>query len=195
MQKGNDENNGLRGAVALAHFFLRQYLRPGDRAVDATCGNGHDTLLLAGLVGPTGKVWGFDIQPEALGATGARLAAAGCRGWVELIGAGHERLADYVQEPVRTVVFNLGYLPGGDKGVITRPPSTLAALDRSLQLLTPGGIVVIVIYPGHPGGAEEAAAVEGWGARLPVEKYSVWCSRQLNRAATAPYLLVIEKLA
>lgn len=195
MQKGNDKNIGLRGAVALAHFFLRQYLRPGDRAVDATCGNGHDTLLLAELVGPTGKVWGFDIQPEALGATGARLTAAGCSERVELMGGGHERLVDYVQEPVRAVVFNLGYLPGGDKGVITRPPSTLAALGQALQLLTPGGIVVVVIYPGHPGGAEEADAVEGWGARLPADQYPVWCSRQLNRSATAPYLLVIEKLA
>ncbi len=186
--------NSVRNAVQLAHFFLRQYLRSGDRAVDATCGNGHDTLLLAGLVGPTGKVWGFDIQPKALQATGARVAEAGCRERVELIEAGHEQLADHVQEPVRAVVFNLGYLPGGDKEVITRSPSTLSALDQALQLLAPGGIVVIVIYPGHPGGAEEADAVEGWGARLPAEQYAVWCSRQLNRASTAPYLLIIEKL-
>jgi len=195
MQKGKGENNGLRGAVALAHFFLRQYLRPGARAVDATCGNGHDTLLLAELVGPTGRVWGFDIQPEALQATGARLAVSGCRERVELIGSGHERLADYVQESVRAVVFNLGYLPGGDKAVITRPSSTLSALDQALQLLAPGGVIVVVIYPGHPGGAEEAAAVEEWGARLAPEQYAVWCSHQLNRAATASYLLVIEKLA
>lgn len=193
MRKRECKSNGLRGAVALSHFFLGERVQPGDRVVDATCGNGHDTLFLAGLVGSTGKVRAFDIQEQALAATRGLLAAHGLLERVELVQAGHERLAELVQEPQRAIIFNLGYLPGGDKGVVTRTPTTLTALDAALGLLAPAGFLLVVIYTGHPGAGEEEEAVLAWGARLDPACFSVWTSRQLNRPPTAPYLLVVEK--
>jgi len=187
------EKESLRGAVALSRFFLRERLRPGDRVADATCGNGRDTLLLARLVGPAGKVWAFDLQEEALTKTRTLLAAAGCLAQTELLAVGHERLAEFVPEPLRAVVFNLGYLPGGDKGFVTRPEQTLAALDQATSLLLPGGIITIGIYTGHPGGAAEGESVEKWGAALVPGEFNVWQSRQPNRPPTAPYLLLVEK--
>jgi len=183
----------LRGAVALAHYLLSRRVGPGDRVVDATCGNGNDTLLLARLVGEEGRVWAFDIQEEALRATARLLDEAGCRQQVELCAMGHERLAELVAEPLRAVVFNLGYLPGGDKGCVTRPETTVAALEAASQLIAPGGCLLVALYPGHPGGAEECAAVEEWGRALPPHLFNVWLHRQLNRPATAPYLLQAEK--
>jgi len=183
----------LRGATPLSHLFLRERVRPGDRVVDATCGNGRDTLLLAHLVGPSGRVWGFDIQESALVATAALLEDAGCRDRVELVPAGHEHLAKYVSGPLNAVIFNLGYLPGGDKTWVTRPRETVAALAQGADLLAPGGRICIVIYAGHPGGAEEAEAVDSWVAGLSPKEYHVWCCRQMNRSATAPYLLLIDK--
>jgi ubiquinone/menaquinone biosynthesis C-methylase UbiE len=188
------EKESLRGAVALSHFFLRGRVRPGDRVADATCGNGHDTLLLARLVGPAGKVWAFDLQEEALAKTRKVLAEAGCLAQTELLAAGHERLAEFAQESLRAVVFNLGYLPGGDKGFVTRPEQTLAALDQAKRLLLPGGIITICVYTGHPGGAEEGEAVETWASALAAEEFNVWRSRQLNRPPTAPYLVLVEKV-
>ncbi|AVX30466.1 MULTISPECIES: class I SAM-dependent methyltransferase [unclassified Carboxydocella] len=182
----------LAGAVALSHFWLAQVVRPGDRAVDATCGNGHDTQYLAELVGENGKVWAFDVQETAISNTKERLEAAGLAARVELIPDGHQHLKRYVSEPVKAVVFNLGYLPGSDKRVITLAETTLNALQQAVELLLPGGIIAIAIYTGHAGGEEEAREVESWAAALP-RCYNVWSQRLLNRSQTAPYLLLVEK--
>lgn len=183
----------LRGAVPLCHLFLRERVQLGDRVVDATCGNGNDTLLLAQLVGPTGKVWAFDTQEAAIMATDAALREAGCREWVEMVQEGHERLTEFVSGPVRAVVFNLGYLPGGDKGFVTRPDSTRAALVQAESLIGPGGLVLIVVYTGHPGGDEEWDAVRTWAEALAPWEFNVWQARQLNRSEAAPFLVVVEK--
>lgn len=184
----------LRGGVLLSHLFLKERVRPGDRVADATCGNGHDTLFLARLVGEGGKVWAFDIQEDALANTRMLLSEAGCLARVDLIAAGHERFADFVGEPLKAAVFNLGYLPGGDKRVVTRPDETIAALDQAAGLIIPGGVITVCIYTGHPGGAEEGEAVEKWAASLPTAGFNVWLSRQINRPSSAPYLLLVEKV-
>lgn len=186
-------SKGLRGAASLSHLFLRERVRPGDRVVDTTCGNGRDTLLLAELVGPEGWVWAFDVQEGALAQTRALLAGAGCLGRAELVAAGHERLAEFILEPLRAAVFNLGYLPGGDREFVTRPENTAAALRQAAGLLLPGGIITVCVYTGHPGGPEEGRGVEDWAAGLSPGQFNVWTSRQLNRPATAPYLVLVEK--
>lgn len=183
----------LRGAVQFCHFFLRQRVRPGDRVVDATCGNGYDTLLLAQLVGPTGRVWAFDVQAKALDATRTLLAEHNCLAQVQLVATGHERLAEVIGEHLRAAVFNLGYLPGGDKGVITSCDSTLAGLMQAAKLLAPGGIISVCIYTGHAGGVEEERTIVEWAACFDPACFNVWVSRQLNRPAIAPYLLLVER--
>lgn len=179
--------------MPLSHFFLRERLKSGDRAVDATCGNGHDTLFLARLVGPEGKVWAFDVQEGALAATEERLAEAGCRERVALVHGGHERLAEVVTEPVRAVVFNLGFLPGAPRETVTTPATTLAGLEQAAALLLPEGIIVVAVYTGHPGGAEEGDAVEAWAAGLSPGRFNVWRCRQANRSGAAPSLIVVER--
>ncbi len=183
----------LRGAVSLAHYFLSDLLRPGDRVVDATCGNGNDTLLLARLVGEDGRVWAFDIQPEALEVTSLLLSEHGCRSQVLLTEMGHERLSDVVNEPLRAVVFNLGFLPKGERECITLPETTVAALGQAANLLQLGGLLLAAVYPGHAGGDIESLAVEQWAAALHPAHFNVWKHRQMNRSAAAPYLLMAER--
>lgn len=180
--------------MPLSHYFLRQTVQPGDLALDATCGNGQDTLLLAGLVGEGGKVWGFDVQQQAISATRALLEREGRQESVELIEAGHERLAEYVPSGLSAAVFNLGYLPGGDSALVTSPDNTVAALEQAASLLKKGGIITVALYTGHDGGPEEAASVERWGASLAPRDFNVWCSRQLNRPPVAPYLVLVERI-
>ena len=183
----------LRNAVALSHQFLRQRVHSGDRVVDATCGNGHDTLFLAGLVGAAGKVLAFDVQEQALKSARLLLEQNCCLDRVHLVHAGHEQLAAHVTDPIQAVIFNLGYQPGSDKSCITRAETTLVALGQAVSLLLPGGLLVIVVYPGHEGGADEAAAVEGWTDALSPKIFSAWCSRQVNRSSAAPHVIVVEK--
>jgi SAM-dependent methyltransferase len=185
---------GLSGAVGFSHLFLRRVVLPGDRVIDATCGRGRDTLFLAELVGNSGEVWAFDVQEEALAETAERVREAGCAPWVHLLHAGHECLSEYVHNPVRAVIFNLGYLPGNSAGVVTQPQTTLSALDQALQLLLPGGVIVLAVYTGHPGGEEEAASIGDWARTLPPRAFNVWKSQQPNRSDTAPYVLVVEKM-
>nr|WP_274600762.1 class I SAM-dependent methyltransferase [Ectothiorhodospira mobilis] len=149
---------------------------------------------MAGAVGATGRVWAFDVQPPALEATAQRLQAAGLAQRVHLIQAGHEHLADHLPPEARgrlaAVLFNLGYLPGGDHSRITRPETTLAALEAALAWLHPRGVVSVLAYRGHDGGKAEYEALQAWLARrTPV----VRCLHRESPAAHAPVLLLLER--
>lgn len=171
-------------------------LSPGDFAVDGTVGNGHDTVMLAAAVGPSGRVFGFDIQAPALAATREQLRSVGLADRVVLFEAGHERLAELLPSEVkgklRIAVFNLGYLPGGDKSLVTCMETTLAALCQAWEWLATGGLLLVTLYPGHPGGDEETAAVQAWAAGLDPRQARVVLRHSLNRRQ-APQVLAIEK--
>lgn len=185
----------LRGPVPLSHLTLRRFVRPGDTVIDATCGNGNDTLLLAELVGPEGKVWAFDIQEEAISQTARRVANAGMAERVALVGAGHENMREHVNGRVTAVLFNLGYLPGSDRTVITHPATTGAALEQSLGFLEPGGIVAVTVYPGHNGGRDERRTVDGWATQLDHRAFHAWRMGQVNVTVDAPYFILVQKTA
>lgn len=182
----------LRGPVVLTHLLLRHYVLPGSQLVDATCGNGKDTLILAELTGTDGHVWAFDIQETALQRTAARLAEAGLSQQVSLLHASHERIQELVPAPVQAIVFNLGWLPGAPRTITTTPSTTLTALTCTLPLLAPGGLVLITCYPGHAGGDDETTAVLEWCSSLPPRNYCVWQMGQLNVATKAPFCLLIQ---
>ncbi len=161
-----------RRLTELVHERLATIVRLGDTVVDATSGNGHDTLALAKLVGQAGRVYAFDIQESALTATAARLADVGLQN-VVLIHDSHANLANHVAAPISAVIFNLGYLPGGDHSLTTHADSTVRALAIACELLKPNGIVSILAYVGHPGGIEEAEAVDQFCGRLDPDRFSV----------------------
>jgi len=163
--------------------------------VDATAGNGWDTLFLARLVGPDGRVYAFDIQQAALDETAALLRKNKLLERVDLIHAGHEAMASYVKEPVAAVMFNLGYLPGGDHSIVTRPESTLRGLAAALQLLKPGGLATLVLYPGHAEGKKEKEALLEYCCGLDASTFGVVHARLLNREKPPPELLLVKKFS
>ena len=182
----------LENILPFARNLLRGRLKNGDAALDGTAGNGHDTLLLAQCVGSGGKVWAFDVQPQALRQTSCRLKEAGVR--AELVCDGHEKLADYVDRPLAAAVFNFGWLPGGDKSHTTQPATSIAALSAAVSLLEENGLLTAVLYPGHEAGWIEAQAVEEWAAALPQQQFAVLKYGFTNRQNRPPYLMAIEKL-
>jgi predicted methyltransferase len=183
----------LPGILAFAHGLLRAALQPGDRALDATAGNGHDTLLLAQCVGESGSVYAFDVQESALAATQSRLQQAGLLSRVTLVADSHANLRHHVALGLQAAIFNLGYLPGSCKTVTTHAASTLAALEQTLDLLLPGGIVVLMVYCAHPGGNEESDAVLGWAQALDPRRAVAVRYGLVNQDGSPPYVLALEK--
>lgn len=187
---------GFLSVLSMAHKWIEERAGSGDIVVDATAGGGVDTLALAKLVGPKGVVYAFDIQQEALDRTRDRLAAAEAHRQVQLHLMDHasmtEAIAPAHRGQISAIMFNLGFLPGGDPAVITQPATTIGALQAAMTLLRPGGIITCVLYPGHPGGDTEAAAVEAWAAALPQSEGQAVLYRQPQRSA-APYLIAVER--
>lgn len=183
--------------IHLAHQMIRGVVRSGDVVVDATLGNGHDALFLAGLVGESGCVIGFDVQSAAIEASRERMEAEGV-GHYDFHHMGHEHMEGVIgdeQLPVSVVMFNLGYLPNADKEIITREDTTLVALDSALGLLRVGGVISVMCYPGHEGGDTESEAVSEWARRLPRGAFRVACYGLHNAPNDPPFLLLVEKLS
>ncbi|HEY1048644.1 MAG TPA: class I SAM-dependent methyltransferase [Prosthecobacter sp.] len=184
---------GLPSSVLWAQLMLKDRLRPGDIVVDATMGNGHDTLFLTECVSPGGHVHAFDVQAAALEETRKRVPAE----MTTLYHAGHEtmraNLPAEVQGKVSAVMFNLGYLPGANKAVITRTETTMIAVREALEVLKPGGLLTIAMYPGHEGGAEEGRHLAAWAAELEPRRFEVQHLRPVNRNAAPPELWIVWK--
>lgn len=187
----------MQSVLDVSHTLATGSLSPGSVAVDATIGNGHDTLVLARAVGAEGRVFGFDVQAEALEQTRDRLESAAQRQQVELYQVGHEamdrRVPTALHGEVGAVMFNLGYLPGSNAQLTTTPDTTIPALASALRLLRPGGRITVVIYTGHEGGAEEAEAVDAWAEELSQEQFQVLSYRFLNQRNHPPRLVAVEK--
>lgn len=185
----------LQNALQFSHILLEQTVKTNDTVIDATVGNGHDTLKLARLVGDEGKVYGFDIQKLAIESAQNKLEKANLMKPVELLCKGHEHIADLPLEvgSVSTVVFNLGYLPSGDKQLITLPETTLKAIDSSLPLLKKDGLISLMIYHGHEGGKQEKDAVTDYVSQLSQKEFNVLRYGFINQKNNPPFLIVIEK--
>ena len=148
------------------HDYLSVQLKPGDNAIDATAGNGHDTAQMACLVGLKGHIIAIDIQESAIESTRKRLSNNNCLRQTQLLTGEHSKVLQVLcsthTRKISAIVFNLGYLPGSDKSIQTIPATTLRALDASRQLLRPNGILLVTAYRGHYGGQTEADCVAEW---------------------------------
>ena len=172
--------------------FLAPHIIPGGVAVDFTMGNGNDTLWLSELVGEQGRVYAFDIQPEAVARTEERLKKEARFSNYRLICASHHLADQYVSTPICAGIFNLGFLPGGDKGITTLRETTLPAVRRALSMLDSKGALLIAVYPGHEEGRLEGEALQEMLACLSSKEYSVSLLKLIN-AADCPFFYLIEK--
>lgn len=179
----------MKKPLELAHDFLAEIISKEDIVVDATMGNGYDTLFLARLAK---QVYAFDIQEQALEKTSLRLQEAGLAN-VKLLLQGHETVDQFVTE-VKAAIFNLGYLPSADKNIITKPQTTIEALEKLCRMLIKGGRIAVMIYYGHEGGDIERDAVMDFVSQLPQQEYTATIYRTLNQINNPPFLVMIEKL-
>ena len=188
-------SNALR-ITDLVWTFLKPVIRPGDTVMDATAGNGNDTLGLAECVGEQGKVFSFDIQKIAIEKTGDLLLKNGLSRQVELILDDHSHFEKYLKKAgfssIKAVVINLGYLPGGSRDLVTKTETSLKLLEKCLQYLEDDGMITVCLYPGHPEGQKEALALLAWAEGLN-SPFIAHHFRTLNRNQP-PSLLIIQKM-
>jgi predicted methyltransferase len=180
-----------------AKILLEKAVKSGDIVVDATLGNGHDTLFLAKLVGESGRVYGFDVQEEAIAASKTRLHKEGLLEGAVLFHQGHETLAENIPTihhgKITGAIFNLGYLPGSDKTIVTKPETTIAAVNQLLEIMAPEGVIVLVIYHGHNEGALERDALLNFCCKINQKTAHVMRYQFINQQNNPPFIVAIEK--
>lgn len=180
-----------------AKKLLEMTITSGDVVVDATLGNGHDTLFMAQLVGETGTVYGFDVQEEAISSSIERLNQHGLADRVTIFHKGHEHLSNLIHAEhhgkVKAAIFNLGYLPGSDKSVVTKPETTISAMEQLLEIMVPEGLIILVIYHGHAEGAVERDALLTYCQNIDQKKAHVLQYRFINQQNNPPFIVAIEK--
>jgi len=186
----------LKGIINFSHHLLEESVEKGETVIDATCGNGNDTLFLSKLVGEKGQVLAFDIQEQAI-QNAEQLITDHQRGNVSFILDSHAHASDYVSPEMKGkmggAIFNLGYLPKGDKKIITQGHSTITAIDTMLHLLKKNGLIVIVVYHGHEGGKEEKETILKHISNLDQKHYQVLRYGFINQKNNPPFILAIQK--
>ncbi|MEH7124160.1 class I SAM-dependent methyltransferase [Bacillus sp. JJ1773] len=187
----------LEGVLPFARKLLEKAVGSGDFAVDATLGNGHDTLFLAKLVEDSGHVFGFDIQEEAILSTKKRIEEQQLSDRVTLFHNGHEHILSSISAEnhgkIKGAIFNLGYLPGGNKSIVTVPDTTISAIEQLLEIMAPEGIIVLVVYHGHEEGAIERDALLQFVKQLDQKKAHVLQYQFINQKNNPPFIVAIEK--
>ncbi len=173
--------------------YLEKTLEPGDIVIDATVGNGCDTITLLNLIDPGGKLYGFDIQEKAINVTKRKINQMFPHANYQLIHDSHENLHKHINEKVDLIIFNLGFLPGGDKTITTQSTSTITAVNAGLSLLKNKGSMIIAIYPGHEEGFIEKQALFKSLASLEQKKYDVSSFQFVNQINDPPLVLIIQK--
>ena len=188
-----------------AHKFIEEQVKPGDICIDATAGNGNDTEFLCRLVGTTGRVYAFDIQKEALEHTASRLRENGLEERATLLLCGHEYLKETIEkerkkqeeqggkEEISCVVFNFGYLPGGDHNLATTYRTSIEAIGKGLGILKHGGMMSLCIYSGGDTGFEEKEKILEYVKALPGKEYTVVVNEYYNRKNCPPMPVFIFK--
>ncbi len=181
-----------QNALKLAHAYWKEHIRPGDVCVDATAGRGKDTALLCELAGPAGQIYAFDVQPEAVKSTQALLEREGYADQAQVILDSHENMTQYVGS-AKCVIFNFGYLPGGNHAVFTKKESSIAAIEAALSIITEDGFVSLCIYYGGDSGFEEKDALMEYLRGVDSKRYTVMVQDFFNRPNCPPIFVLIEK--
>lgn len=179
----------------LAHQSWQRLLNPGDFVIDATCGNGHDTLVLCQLVLPLGKVYAMDVQPSAIARTAEMLRPHFSPDPDHLLleTRSHATFPRWVHpQTVTLIVYNLGYLPGGNKSITTLSEITTQSVLQALPLLKSGGAISITAYPGHSEGADELDHLLETIQKLSPHVWSCCTHTWINRAR-APVWIFLQK--
>ena len=187
----------LQSILTFAHSLLKKAIQDGDIAIDATVGNGHDTVFLCNLVGERGHVYGFDIQKEAISRTTERLQVEETPNRATLFDIGHEQLIHQIPThdfpKIKGAIFNLGYLPKGDKSIVTKGNTTISAVEQLLSIMPKEAVIILVVYHGHPEGKLERDQLMDYVTTIDQKQAHVAQYGFINQVNHPPFIIAIEK--
>ena len=174
-------------ALGLSHQFMAAHIREGAFCIDATAGKGRDTLFLCRLVGESGRVLALDIQTDAVAQTTALLTAEGVADRAQVVRDCHSRLSEYAAPcSVDGIMFNFGWLPGGDHNTFSHADTSVAAVRAALDLLKVGGVMTLCLYYGRQNGTAERDAILDFLPTIDNRRYTVIRGDFANRTGDVP---------
>lgn len=188
----------FKSHIDLAHHYWSLLLEVGDSVIDATCGNGHDTLFLARhcLAKDRGQLISLDIQTKALNQAKELLfseVSEEILSHIHFLNQCHSVFPiSLLESPVKLIVYNLGYLPKGEKSLTTMVDTTLLSIQSAMQLIAPGGAISITCYPGHEEGKKEQEEIIKLMQNLNLKDWNCCLHQWINRIS-APSLMLIQK--
>lgn len=183
----------ISNAVNYVKENVKKIIKEDSIVVDATIGNGYDTLFLRKQLSNEGFLYGFDIQKKAIEVTKDRLIKNACYNGVKLIHDGHENFKKYIETPVDIILYNLGYLPKGDKDITTESKKTLESVKEGMSLLKSAGVIFITVYPGHLPGALELKVLSDYFKTINQKEYAVMKVDFINYKNKPPVVFMIER--
>mgnify|MGYP006277399179 CR=1 FL=1 len=183
----------LMQGVEFSHWAFNKFIENNQVFVDATCGNGNDTIFLADNVSSGGKIYAFDIQKEAIEITKNKFKKSKYNNDIEYINDGHEKIDKYISEKVDGIIYNLGYLPGSEHNIKTEKDTTIKSLEKAVDIIDDNGLIVIVIYTEHEGGELEKEAILDYTTNLDYKTFNVMHYHFINQKKNPPEVVVIKK--
>ncbi|MGL4345512.1 MAG: tRNA (mnm(5)s(2)U34)-methyltransferase [Cellulosilyticaceae bacterium] len=176
-----------------AQWFIKDHLASHSRshlvAMDGTLGKGADMAFLCGLE-QVAEVWGFDIQQEAIAMSKEHVGEWDDKD-VHYVRDSHHHVDQYIQKPIDIAMFNLGYLPTGDKAIVTHSETTLVAIEKVMGQLAEGGIMTILTYPGHEEGMNEHCQITQFLGQITQKRYEIFRISKQNVKRPCPEIFVI----
>lgn len=175
-------------------YIMAEFLKEGYTCLDGTCGNGHDTLTMRQIIGDSGKIFSFDIQENAINSALELIKSKNldCKN-IEFFVDSHAEIDKYINESIDFAIYNLGYLPGGDKALTTVWESTRISLEKAMNIMRKGAILSVTAYPGHEEGYHERSKLKDFLLSLDSKKYNITNLNYFNQKDTAPETFIIEK--
>ncbi|MBQ3202692.1 MAG: SAM-dependent methyltransferase [Clostridia bacterium] len=190
------ENNFPLNALGLSHQFMAAHIREGAFCIDATAGKGRDTLFLCRLVGESGRVLALDIQSDAVAQTAALLTGEGMAHRAQVVQDCHSRLGDYAAPcSADGIMFNFGWLPGGDHNTFSHADTSVAAVRAALDILKVGGVMTLCLYYGRQNGTTERDAILDFLPTIDNRRFTVIRGDFANRTGDVPIPVFIIKEA
>lgn len=173
-------------------LFINEFIKEGMVVLDATLGKGSDALILLEKIGSSGRLYGFDVQQEAIDYSETRLSSQGFKNY-ELLCDSHEHIKNHIKEAIDFAVFNLGYLPSYNKDITTTARSTVSAMESAFKLLKVGGLLMVTVYPGHQNGLEEARLLAQRIPEVDQKVADILHYQFINQVNHPPFTYLIEK--
>ena len=187
------ENNLYNNTADIVYNFINKFKDKRILAADMTVGNGNDICNICNIVRKDSKIYGFDILEEAINISTEKLKTYDYMD-INLILDSHENIDKYIDNGLDLIIYNLGYLPSGNKDITTDYKTVISSLNKAFEILNKNGLIIITFYPGHESGKLESIEIENYLKAKNQKKYRIMKLDFINQVNNPPYVIVIERL-